>query len=214
MKNSNKNPSLRRKDGFYRFVRSLSFYYISLRYRFRVEGQEHIPRHGPVIILPKHQRWIDIPVVAISLTFPCHYIAKKELFEKPMLREFIKWLGGVPLDRQQPIKYLDSFRYLDHLLLSGETIVIFPEGTYFPEKMGAGKHRLIQKLLKVQKEMQVAGERFAMPFIPMGIHYGKAGPRPKLLVKIGRALYCENSARANEFIKVIMESIAGLSGLG
>jgi len=185
-----------------------------LRYRLGIQGRENIPFSGPVIILPKHQRWTDIPLVGLAaLPRPCHYIAKRELFTMLGIRQIMTWLGGIPLDRQQPIKSRDSFRYVDSLLQRGEVIVLFPEGTYFPDTMGAGKYRLIEKMVALQEQLKEKYSRPFIPFIPVGINYGREGLRPSVQVMVGGPLYCSCSSQAAEFTKKIMKAIALLSGI-
>jgi 1-acyl-sn-glycerol-3-phosphate acyltransferase len=212
--NSNASSSLRRSKALYEFSELLFRSYFLLRYRLRIQGRENIPLSGPVIILPKHQRWTDIPLVGLAaLPRPCHYIAKRELFTMPGIRQIMTWLGGIPLDRQQPIKSRDSFRYVDSLLQRGEVIVLFPEGTYFPDTMGAGKYRLIEKMVALQEQLKEKYSRPFIPFIPVGINYGREGLRPSVQVMVGGPLYCSCSSQAGEFTKTIMKAIALLSGI-
>ncbi len=212
--NRNTGSLLRRSEALYEFSKLLFKSYFLLRYRLRIQGRENIPLSGPVIILPKHQRWTDIPLVGLAaVPRPCHYIAKRELFAMPGIRQLMTWLGGIPLDRQQPIKSRDSFRSVDYLLQRGEVIVLFPEGTYFPDSMGAGKYRLIEKMVALQEQLNVKNSRPFIPFIPVGISYGQEGVRPSVQVMIGGPLYCSCREQAAEFTKTIMKAIALLSGI-
>ena len=212
--NRNTSSSLRRSKALYEFSELLFKSSFSLRYRLRIQGRENFPLSGPVIILPKHQRWTDIPLVGLAaLPRPCHYIAKRELFTMLGIRQIMTWLGGIPLDRQQPIKSRDSFRYVDSLLQRGEVIVLFPEGTYFPDTMGAGKYRLIGKMVALQEQLKEKYSLPFIPFIPVGINYGREGVRPSVQVKVGEPLYCICSSHAAEFTKTIMKAIALLSGI-
>ncbi len=212
--NRNTSSLLLRSEALYEFSKMLFKSYFLLRYRLRIQGRENIPLSGPVIILPKHQRWTDIPLVGLAaVPRPCHYIAKRELFAMPGIRQLMTWLGGIPLDRRQPIKSRDSFRYVDYLLQRGEVIVLFPEGTYFPDSMGAGKYRLIEKMVALQEQLNEKYSRPFIPFIPVGISYGREGVRPSVQVMIGGPLYCNCRGQAAEFTKTIMKAIALLSGI-
>jgi 1-acyl-sn-glycerol-3-phosphate acyltransferase len=192
----------------YAVARLLFVPYLKLTFRITVEGRANMPSRGPVVLLPKHQRWIDIPVVGFSVGSPLRYIAKKELFEFPPVRFVLKGLGGVPLDRGAPIKTLDSFRLLGRLLLAGERVVVFPEGTYYPGTMGRGKWRLIQWILEFQERNAAL-----IPFLPMGIRYGEEGIRLSVDVRIGVPLYEENPSKAAPFTEKAMKELARLSGL-
>ena len=94
----------------YRFCRGMLRFTWARFHPVRVEGLEHLPALGPAVICPKHQRWEDIVAVALALPPPLHYIAKAELFVTPLQREFLRALGGVPVDRANPRATLSSFR--------------------------------------------------------------------------------------------------------
>jgi 1-acyl-sn-glycerol-3-phosphate acyltransferase len=205
--------SLRRINFLYRFIIVMGYVCFHSIYRLRVEGRENIPSEGPAVILPKHQFWTDIPIVGLAVSRPMNYIAKQELFIYPVVRHFLSSVGAVPIDRLNPVKTLDSFRYVEQLLQQGEAMVLFPEGTYYPNSMGRGKHRFIQSLLRIQGKRGWSGEK-AIPFIPMGIQYRGNKFRPEVYVKIGRPLFAQGESEAMEFTRRITGDIAKLSGLG
>jgi 1-acyl-sn-glycerol-3-phosphate acyltransferase len=150
--------------------------------------------------------------VALAAWRPVSYVAKQELFVYPGVRQFITALGGIPLDRINPVKTLDSFRHLERILQDGEFVVIFPEGTYYPHSMGRGKHRLLERILRFQEKKRWQGDR-AIPFIPMGIQYLEEKVRTEIRVKIGRPLFADGKTDAQEFTQAIVGEIARLSGL-
>jgi 1-acyl-sn-glycerol-3-phosphate acyltransferase len=203
---------LRRSDFLYFLIRNVGHLIFRIVYRLDIEGRENLPPEGPAIILPKHQFWSDVPIVGIALWKPASYIAKQELFVYPLIRQFITLLGGVPIDRLKPVKSLDSFRYVEHLLQEGDFIVLYPEGTYYPRCMGRGKHRFIKRFLDFQ-EKNGAREQKPLPFVPMGIQFAGRGFRSVVKVKIGRPLFTRAPEEAMTFTGLIMEEIAKLSGL-
>jgi len=174
----------------------------------RVEGLEHLPARGPVVICPKHQRWEDIPVIGVALPPPLSYIAKVELFRRSLVRELLGAWGGVPVDRQNPRATLSSFKRLLPLLSEGASLVVFPEGTYFVGRVGPGKHRLIQLLLKLQGQ---DGLGF-LPFVPVGVAYERRGWGYRVLVRLGAPLIVPGPRQAPALTEVLMERIARLSG--
>jgi 1-acyl-sn-glycerol-3-phosphate acyltransferase len=143
---------------------------------------------------------------------PLNFIAKQELFVYPGVRHLISSLGGVPIHRLNPVKSLGSFRYVEQLLKSGELIVLFPEGTYYPHTVGRGKHRFIERLLRTQEKAGWHGDK-ALPFIPVGIRYNEKKIRTEVHVKIGRPIYSGGESGGEEFTRRIVEEIAKLSGL-
>jgi 1-acyl-sn-glycerol-3-phosphate acyltransferase len=204
--------TLGRSNLLYKLVQTVAYPCFHCIYRICVEGRENIPAEGPGILLPKHQYWTDIPIVGLAARRPVSYVAKQELFVYPGVRQFITALGGIPLDRINPVKTLDSFRHLERILQDGEFVVIFPEGTYYPHSMGRGKHRLLERILRFQEKKRWQGDR-AIPFIPMGIQYLEEKVRTEIRVKIGRPLFADGKTDAQEFTQAIVGEIARLSGL-
>ena len=203
---------LRRSNLLYLFIRRIGHVCLSCIYRIKIEGQENLPPAGPAILLPKHQFWTDIPIVGLAAWMPLNYIAKQELFVYPVVRHFLSFLGGVPIHRLNPVKSLDSFRYVEQLLKKGEFIVLFPEGTYYPHAVGRGKHRFVERILHIQEKMGWYGDK-AIPFIPVGIRYDEKKFRTEVHVKIGPPIYANGGSDAREFTGRIVGEIAKLSGL-
>ncbi|MBP1716139.1 MAG: phospholipid/glycerol acyltransferase, partial [Deltaproteobacteria bacterium] len=204
--------SLRRINFLYSIICIFGYLVFHTVYKLKIEGRENLPQEGPAVILPKHQFWTDIPIVGLALGKPASYIAKQELFAYPIIRHLITFLGGVPIDRLKPVRSLESFRYVEHLLQKGDFIVLFPEGTYYPHAMGRGKHRFIQRLLNIQEKMGWKSEK-PIPFIPIGIEYEKGKIRGKVTVKFAPPLFAREEAEAVPFTAAILDEIAKLSGL-
>jgi 1-acyl-sn-glycerol-3-phosphate acyltransferase len=197
------------RNALYGFMKMIVPCWCKMFYHFEVSGRNHLPDSGPAIILPKHQYWTDIPLVGIAFSgIQLHYIAKKELFRFPLISHFLVALGGIPLDRKAPIKSMDSFRYLAYLLNRGQRVVIFPEGTYYRGVVGRGKSRLIRMVLTFQERDQCLAP---IPFIPVGIRYGRRKLRKTVKIAVGAPLYAAKAVEANTFTSTIMEAIARLS---
>jgi len=192
---------------FYSITKKIAHLVFSLLYRIKIHGSFILPKEGPLIILPKHQYWTDIPIISLAFKPLLYFVAKKELFHYPIVRKYLSLLGGIPVDRQKTLRTLDSFRYLVALLKSGEKIVIFPEGTYYREGVGPGKSRLLQMILKIQEELDQK-----IPFLPVGIRYGeRRGWRREVEVHIGCPLYWKGERNASALTHQVMEEISRLS---
>ena len=206
----------RRNPLVYGFTKAIAAIIFRLCYHLRVQGAENIPHHGPTIILPKHQYWTDIPIVSLALRPQLNYVAKVELFRIPFVKTLLSLLGGIPVDRGKTTKTTDSFRHILHLLGGKECVVIFPEGTYYRGRVGKGKSRLIQMILRWQGHRGANDNNTPadhVPFVPLGIHYGSRGLRKMVTVKIGRPIFAEREDEAPRLTNTIIESIAQLSGL-
>jgi len=191
----------------YRVCRQVLRHTWERRHPVRVEGLEYLPAEGPAIICPKHQRWEDILAVGLALPPPLHYIAKAELFVSPLQREFLRALGGVPVDRQNPRATLSSFRGLLPLLQHKAYLVLFPEGTYVPGRVGPGRHRLIQMLLKAQDRNGLG----LLPFVPVGLSYRERPSGWEVTVRVGAPLKTLGAEKAPALTQAIMGEIARLS---
>ena len=181
----------------------------SIFYRIETEWKTTLPDRGPMVILPKHQYWTDIPIVSLAFKPLLYFVAKKELFKYPLIRDYLSFLGGLPVDRKQSIRTLDSFKALVSLLRAGEKIVIFPEGTYVRNGVGSGKSRLLQMILGFQSELG-----YSIPFIPVGIRYGRrSGWRRRVEVCIGSPLFAEKDSDAVTLTHRAIEEISRLCRL-
>jgi 1-acyl-sn-glycerol-3-phosphate acyltransferase len=181
----------------------------SMFYRIETELKITLPNRGPMIILPKHQYWTDIPIISLAFKPLLYFVAKKELFQYPLIREYLSLLGGLPVDRKQSIRTLDSFKVLISLLRAGEKIVIFPEGKYVRNGVGSGKSRLLQMILRFQTELG-----YPIPFIPVGIRYGeRSGWRRRVEVCIGSPLFAERESDAIPLTHRAIEAISHLCRL-
>jgi 1-acyl-sn-glycerol-3-phosphate acyltransferase len=178
-------------------------------YRVGIQREEPLRLDGPAVILPKHQYWTDIPLVGLSFDVPLCFVAKKELFRYPGVRSYLRRLGGVPLDRERPIRTLTSVKDLFSRLKASEKIVVFPEGTYVRGETGAGKSRLIRTILSFQPELK---ER--IPFVPVGLRYReRAGWRRRVDIRIGHALFADKESDAVSLTQKVMSEMARLSQL-
>ncbi|MDZ7699917.1 MAG: lysophospholipid acyltransferase family protein [Deltaproteobacteria bacterium] len=171
-------------------------------FSLQTEGKEHLPRKSAFILLPKHQCWQDIPLTAMATPRPLYYIAKHELFQNPISDRFMRSLGGIPLNRHNPLKSREDLRAMVQYLRAGEGIVVFPEGTYYPGKMGPGKVGILRLITA----------RFSLPLIPAGIRYGERGARTLVKIRFGEPIFPEKSRKPNQTLHMVMEQIARLSG--
>lgn len=100
-------------------------------YRIKVFGKENIPENKDIIVCANHWSNLDPIFLSISLPIKFHYMAKKELFEIPVLRGILSKAGAFPVDREG--SDLKALRHAISLIKDGNTLGIFPEGTRVKE---------------------------------------------------------------------------------
>ena len=127
---------------FYRFIYSILRIIATPLFRIKVHGVEKIPENEKYIVCANHKSLLDPVFIALALNRQVHFIAKKELFEVPILKNILKFLKAIPAQRDG--KDLSVLRDSIKLIKSGKILGIFPEGTRAKEikreniKDGAG----------------------------------------------------------------------------
>jgi len=191
-----------RKDWVVHMLRPAGKLCLAPFFRVRVQGLDRLPVESAFVLLVKHQRWEDIPLLGLSVPQPLFYMAKVELFRTAPIRWLLASLGGIPLNRQRP---LESRRFLkrmiDHLQ-EGEGVVVFPEGTYYRDCMGPGRVGLVRMVLS----------KATPPFVPVGIRYRKR-VRVSVEIRFGQPSFPEPSEDASSFLERMMVEIARLSSV-
>jgi 1-acyl-sn-glycerol-3-phosphate acyltransferase len=115
-------PSLR----FYRFTASVAHPLLRAWFRVRIEGAEHIPATGPLILAGNHRSNLDPPLVSMVTRRPVYYMAKRGLFRFP-LGPILHALGQVPVRRGGSDR--DALRVCQEVVEGGGVLGLFPEGT-------------------------------------------------------------------------------------
>jgi len=172
-------------------------------FNISIHGIENIPEKTGFILSPKHQRWEDIPILSLVSSKPLYYIAKHELFDNFLSNWFFSSLGGIPLNRARPIESRNSLTKIIETLNQRQGIVLFPEGTYYMNKIGPGKTGIIKMIQS----------RLNVPFIPVGINYTKVGFRNQVKINFGKPIYVEKEMTPSMLLHILMKNIAELSGL-
>ena len=90
-----------------------------------IKGKENVPAEGGVLVAANHISYLDPPLVGAVVPRRATFMARKGLFEMPVLRWMIK-SAAFPVDRERtrPSTIKETVRRLKQ----GELIAIFPEG--------------------------------------------------------------------------------------
>jgi 1-acyl-sn-glycerol-3-phosphate acyltransferase len=100
---------------------------LRLLLRMRIEGLEHVPASGGVIVAGNHAGFLDGPLVWLYLPRPVRFLVKAELYRSPPLARALGWLGPIPVHRGQPDRA--ALEQALGVLAAGGAVGVFPEGT-------------------------------------------------------------------------------------
>jgi 1-acyl-sn-glycerol-3-phosphate acyltransferase len=132
--------------------------------RVRVQGDEHVPRSGPVLLAGNHSSLLDGPLVYFFSPRPAAMMTKSEVFVEPWAR-CLRWLGLVPVRRGTPDR--SALTGGSAVLAGGGALGVFPEGT-----RGTGA------LDQVADGLAFLALRSGAPVVPIAVH-GTAAAWPR-----------------------------------
>jgi len=95
--------------------------------RRRIEGIEHIPPKGPLILVSNHLNNADPPVLTHTMPRRIVWMTKQELFDLPLIGWLFHVFGMIPVRRFEAD--LKALRRAQQVLRSGHVLGMFPEGT-------------------------------------------------------------------------------------
>lgn len=98
-----------------------------------VRGLENIPENQTVLYVGNHQSNFDIPLAISYLPKTKGFIAKIELLRMPFVRDWMKHMQCIFMDRSDMRQQVKSITQGIKTLKEGQSMVIFPEGTRSPD---------------------------------------------------------------------------------
>jgi 1-acyl-sn-glycerol-3-phosphate acyltransferase len=142
----------------YRGLRYPSRWLLQAMADIRIEGEERLPRSGPLVLVPNHQSLADPFLVQAFCTRPVHSMTKSTQFDSRFFRWLIPRLHGFPVRRYRVDP--QAVRILLRLLDEGRVVCVYPEGE---RSWDGGIQPFRRGALKV---LLYAGA----PIVPVGIH--------------------------------------------
>ena len=101
--------------------------------RVRVVGKEHMDTPGAKVYAANHTSYFDVLALMMGLGIPYHFVAKMEVGRMPFIGTFLAKMKHTKFDRSDPQSRLRQLREMAGLLEAGESIFVFPEGTFTRE---------------------------------------------------------------------------------
>ena len=102
-----------------------SFTFFTFGFSLRHDGWKNVPKKGPLLVLANHQSMFDPVLVGLSSRRYLSYLARKNLFEQPVLAPLIRSLNAIPIDRGMG---KDGIQAVLDALGRGRAVLVFPEG--------------------------------------------------------------------------------------
>lgn len=154
-------------------------------FRLQVYGRENLIEEGSAIIASNHQSFLDPPLVGICMERELHYLARKSLFDIPLLGKLLPHLHVVGVDPGG--SDMSALKSVIRLLKDGGGTIVFPEGTrssdgaLLPAKAGLGL--IVAKTLAPVIPVRVFG---AFNAFPRGAKFPQ---RAAVTVVIGKPIF-------------------------
>jgi len=153
--------------------------------RFDIDGVEHIPDSGPVLLAANHRSYFDVVplgVVVARMGRPVRFLAKQEIFDAPVVGQLARALGGIPVDRTggTTSPMADATAALE----AGEAVLVLPQGT-IPRGEAFFDPVLVGKTGTVRMAMATGA-----PVVPIGLWGTEAvWPRSAKVPHLGSPLH-------------------------
>jgi 1-acyl-sn-glycerol-3-phosphate acyltransferase len=129
-------------------------------FRVRVEGREHIPKHGPAMLAANHQSFCDSFFIPLVVSRKVTYLAKAEYFDSWKTAWFFRAAGQIPIRRgggSASERALETAR--NDVLAKGKVLGLYPEGT---RTLDQYVHKGRTGVTRLSRECRV-------PVIPVGV---------------------------------------------
>ncbi|MBR0515566.1 MAG: 1-acyl-sn-glycerol-3-phosphate acyltransferase [Eubacterium sp.] len=97
--------------------------------KIEVRGQENIPKDGAVLFVGNHRSWFDIIIVQTLTNRPMGFISKKEFENAPLLSPYMKDIGCIYIDRENPREAIKTISKGIEQMKTGLSLGLYPEGT-------------------------------------------------------------------------------------
>jgi 1-acyl-sn-glycerol-3-phosphate acyltransferase len=101
----------------------------------RVEGKDALAeavQAGACIFAPNHSSYVDILATMALLPRGVRFVAKGETLKMPLVGTIVRRTGQFAFDRSDSQERIQLAEEVDAALLRGESVAIYPEGTFTP----------------------------------------------------------------------------------
>lgn len=200
----------------YRVARAVLGPALHAAYDIAIDGLDHLPAVGPVILAPNHRSFMDSLFLPAVLSRPVSFLAKAEYFDKRTTAWLFRATGQIPVRRGSPAGARQALAAARTVLEHGGAVGIYPEGTRSRDGL----------LLRGNLGPARLSTSTNTPIIPTGLigtadvqAPGQRLPRlgKRITIRFGAPLWPEagaanSQAYLREFTEQLMLAISDLSG--
>jgi 1-acyl-sn-glycerol-3-phosphate acyltransferase len=154
-------------------------------------GEDRIPKDTAVLYVGNHRSFFDIILTYVRVPRLTGYVAKKEMLKVPLLKDWMRNLHCLFLDRQNIREGLKTILKGVELVKSGISVCIFPEGT---------RNKTADTFLPFHEGSLKIAEKGKVPIIPMTIvnsagifedHFPKI-KKATVVIEYGEPIYIDS----------------------
>jgi len=124
-----------------------------------VEGREHVPKRGPVILAANHRSFLDSIFIPLVVHRRVTFVAKAEYFDDRKTAWFFRGCGQIPIRREGGSASERALASATDVLERGNVFAIYPEGTRTRDGLLHKGHTGVARLAL----------RCAVPIVPIGL---------------------------------------------
>jgi len=148
------------------FLRFVAWSMSRFAYRFRVQGDQHIPLEGAAILACNHVSFVDAVLLMAASPRPIVFLMDYRIFKFPVLGWLFRLAKAIPIASQKddPVAYEAAFERASQVLRDGDLLGIFPEGALTQD----GKLQVFKGgIMKIIEQARADG--IEPPVIPMAL---------------------------------------------
>jgi 1-acyl-sn-glycerol-3-phosphate acyltransferase len=133
---------------------------LRLGFRVQVEGRDHVPRRGPVILAANHRSFLDSLFLPLAIgRRRMTFVAKAEYFERRRTAWFFRGVGQIPIQRSGGSASDAALEAATEVLGAGGVFGIYPEGTRTRDGVTHRGHTGVARLARAT----------GVPIVPVGL---------------------------------------------
>jgi len=102
--------------------------------RVKVVGKEYMDTPGAKVYASNHASYFDVLPLMMGLGVSYRFVAKGEVNAMPLIGTFLNKMGHLSFDRHDAGSRLHQVHEIEHCLEQGDSVFVFPEGTFVPEE--------------------------------------------------------------------------------